>query len=174
MTRPCSQGEARKERERWAFMLAFLYLVFPLSLPFSISTSFLCLSVSVISLLCVYSYLLYGSLSSSSPSLPPLLREVTEVSPYALLFLGGGAQVDAIEAQYLQGTATIDTWIKFNVPGRVVALILSLRQSLDAFLQLKINQPYSQLHYNKDHQGGGSGGVDKDLISMIAELLSCE
>jgi hypothetical protein len=62
------------------------------------------------------------------------LRNVTEIGPYALLLFGG-----KLEAQYLDGTITIDNWIRFSAPGRIVALIQLLRKRLDDLLEEKIN-----------------------------------
>lgn len=63
------------------------------------------------------SYLLYGEVSMAPPrmngSTPSktflrcMLRGVSEVSGYALLFFGGD-----IEAKYAEGFAVIDKWIR--------------------------------------------------------------
>jgi ATP-dependent RNA helicase DHX57 len=62
------------------------------------------------------------------------LRNVSEVGPYALLLFGG-----KLEAQYLEGTITIDNWIRFSAPGKIVAMIQLLRKKLDELLEEKIN-----------------------------------
>jgi hypothetical protein len=35
----------------------------------------------------------------------------------------------------------VDGWIKFTVPGKIIALILSLRRKLDDLLDEKISKP---------------------------------
>lgn len=64
------------------------------------------------------------------------LRNVSEMGPYALLLFGG-----KLEAQYLDGTITVDNWIRFSAPGRIVALIQLLRKRLDELLEEKIVDP---------------------------------
>ena len=40
------------------------------------------------------------------------------MSAFPLLFFGG-----KLEARYLEGTVTVDGWIRFSAPGKIVALI---------------------------------------------------
>ena len=92
-------------------------------------------------------YLLYGDIGiSSSPGMPPkaFLRDTTEVAVYPLLFFGG-----KLEAQFLQGTITIDGWIKFAASGKMVALVQALRRAFDAILTEKIENPDLDHHSNK-------------------------
>lgn len=62
------------------------------------------------------------------------MRNIAEIGPYALLLFGG-----KIEAQYLDGTITVDNWIRFSAPGKIVAIIQLLRRRLDDLLEEKIN-----------------------------------
>jgi hypothetical protein len=81
-----------------------------------------------------------GSSNSSNKDGTPLgkayIRDVSEVSPFPLLFFGG-----KLEAQYLQGTVTVDGWLRFSAPGRIVALVQALRRALDSLLLEKISDP---------------------------------
>ena len=83
-------------------------------------------------------YLLYSEkkLSNASNGSKPFLHEITEIPPFPLLFFGG-----EIEAQYTEGTVTVDDWIKFSAPGKLVVLILALRKSLNELLTEKILDP---------------------------------
>ena len=83
-------------------------------------------------------YLLYSEkkLSNSLSGTKPFLYEITEIPPFPLLFFGG-----EIEAQYTEGTVTVDEWIKFSAPGKLVVLILALRKSLNELLSEKILDP---------------------------------
>lgn len=83
-------------------------------------------------------YLLYSEkkLSNASNGSKPFLYEITEIPPFPLLFFGG-----EIEAQYTEGTVTVDDWIKFSAPGKLVVLILALRKSLNELLTEKILDP---------------------------------
>lgn len=83
-------------------------------------------------------YLLYSEkkLSNSLSGTKPFLYEITEIPPFPLLFFGG-----EIEAQYTEGTVTVDEWIKFSAPGKLVVLILALRKSLNELLTEKILDP---------------------------------
>ena len=64
------------------------------------------------------------------------VRDVTAVSPLALLLFGGDVQV-----HHDKGTVTIDKEIAFEAPGRVAVLVRELRASLDKLLRDKIAQP---------------------------------
>lgn len=83
-------------------------------------------------------YLLFSEkkLSNASNGSKPYLYEITEIPPFPLLFFGG-----EIEAQYKEGTVTVDDWIKFSAPGKLVVLILALRKSLNELLTEKILDP---------------------------------
>jgi len=72
------------------------------------------------------------------------LRNVSEIGPYALLLFGG-----KLEAQYLDGTITVDNWIRFSAPGRIVALIQLLRRQLDELLEEKIIDPSVNIYDSK-------------------------
>ena len=64
------------------------------------------------------------------------IRDTTEVTSFPLLFFGG-----KLEAQYADGTVTVDGWIKFSAPGRLVALVGALRRELDGLLLAKMADP---------------------------------
>ena len=64
------------------------------------------------------------------------VRDVSAVSPLALLLFGGDVQV-----HHDKGTVTIDREITFEAPGRVAVLVRELRVSLDKLLSDKIAQP---------------------------------
>jgi HrpA-like RNA helicase len=77
------------------------------------------------------------SASSSAASQPKAyLRDVSEVSPIMLLLFNG-----KLDAQYLNNIVTIDSWIRFNASGKIVALMQALRKAMDDLLLLKINDP---------------------------------
>eukprot|EP00606_Chrysophyceae_sp_TOSAG23-5_P000134 GSChrysophyteH2.ASY1.ANO1.1027.1 assembled CDS len=61
------------------------------------------------------------------------VQDLTEVDAYPLLFFGG-----KLEAQYLQGTITVDGWMKFSASGKLVALIQALRRAMDDLLLEKL------------------------------------
>jgi ATP-dependent RNA helicase DHX57 len=92
-------------------------------------------------------YLLYGEISVSmnpGQGFKAYLRDTTEAATYPLLFFGG-----KLEAQYLQGTITIDNWIKFVASGKQVALIQATRRAFDAILTEKIENPSIDHHNNE-------------------------
>ena len=64
------------------------------------------------------------------------VREVSAVSPLALLLFGG-----EVEVSHASGTVTIDGQISFESPGRVAVLVRELRTKLDGLLSEKIAQP---------------------------------
>mmetsp|Transcript_8127 Transcript_8127/g.11198 ORF Transcript_8127/g.11198 Transcript_8127/m.11198 type:complete len:109 (-) Transcript_8127:38-364(-) len=70
-----------------------------------------------------------------------LLRDITEITPFPLLFFGG-----RLETQFLGGTISIDGWIRLSAPGRVVALVQAARAELDTLLLSKIRDPDRDLH----------------------------
>ncbi len=88
------------------------------------------------------SYILYEqkSLATFGPACV-LVKQLSEAPAYALLFLGGRRLV----ADYLRGTASVDGWIGFSVPGKIISLIQALRRSLDALLAEKIVSPHIDL-----------------------------
>ena len=85
-------------------------------------------------------FVLYGerqlATNASASSDKAYIRDTTEVTAFPLLFFGG-----KLEAQYSEGTVTIDSWIKFSAPGRLVALVQALRRAVDALLLRKIADP---------------------------------
>jgi len=85
-------------------------------------------------------FVLYGerqlATNASASSDKAYIRDTTEVTAFPLLFFGG-----KLEAQYSEGTVTIDGWIKFSAPGRLVALVQALRRAVDALLLRKIADP---------------------------------
>lgn len=84
------------------------------------------------------------------------LRETSEVTSYSLLFFGG-----KLESQYLEGTVTVDGWIKFTAPGRIVAIIQTARDAFDRVLQGKISDPMMDVS-------------SSDVIEGICELLATD
>jgi HrpA-like RNA helicase len=91
-------------------------------------------------------YLLYGEIAVSmnpGQGFKAYLRDTTEAASYPLLFFGGNLQ-----AQYLQGTITIDGWIKFVASGKQVALIQATRRAFDKILNEKIENPAIDHHSN--------------------------
>lgn len=60
----------------------------------------------------------------------------TVVTPYAILLFGG-----PIDVQHLEGTISVDRWIKFSAPARVGVLIKGLRGYIDRLLLEKFNRP---------------------------------
>jgi len=83
-----------------------------------------------------------------------MIQDLTEVSAYPLLFFGG-----KVEGQYLQGTITVDGWLKFSASGKLVALIQSLRRALDALLTEKIENP------GVNHQ-------NSPVLRVVCEMLN--
>ena len=90
-------------------------------------------------------FVLYGErvMTQTVTNSKAYLRDTTEVTAFPLLFFGG-----KLEAQYLEGTVTCDSWIKFSAPGRLVALVQGLRKELDAILLKKISDPTFDLSTN--------------------------
>uniref|UniRef100_A0A7S3M923 RNA helicase n=1 Tax=Spumella elongata TaxID=89044 RepID=A0A7S3M923_9STRA len=64
------------------------------------------------------------------------LRDTTEASAFALLFFGG-----VLEVEYSDGIVTVDGWIRFTAPGRIVAIIQEMRKAFDQILQSKFEDP---------------------------------
>ena len=87
-----------------------------------------------------------GGEPGGAPSQPPhaaghldgktYVRDVTAVSPLALLLFGGD-----VEVHHDKSTVTIDGEITFEAPGRVAVLVRELRTSLDKLLREKIASP---------------------------------
>jgi len=83
-----------------------------------------------------------------------MIQDLTEVSAYPLLFFGG-----KVEGQYLQGTITVDGWLKFSASGKLVAIIQALRRALDALLTEKIENP------GVNHQ-------NSPVLRVVCEMLN--
>ena len=64
------------------------------------------------------------------------LRDLTTVSPLALILFGGSVVVD-----HDRGTVTVDKKIVIESPGRVAVLVRELRGELDKLLERKIRDP---------------------------------
>jgi ATP-dependent RNA helicase DHX29 len=62
------------------------------------------------------------------------LHDISEVSPMPLLLFGG-----KLDAQYNDGTVSIDEWIKFTASKNTIRLISLLRNAIDQLLYAKIN-----------------------------------
>jgi len=88
-------------------------------------------------------FVLYGErqLSANAMSERAYIRDTTEVTAFPLLFFGG-----KLEAQYAEGTVTVDGWIKFSAPGRLVALVQALRRAVDSLLLRKMADPSVDLN----------------------------
>jgi HrpA-like RNA helicase len=82
------------------------------------------------------------------------IQDLTEVGAYPLLFFGG-----KLEAQYLEGTITVDRWIKFSASGKLVALVQALRRALDEILLKKLENP------NWDH-------LQNPMMSVVFSMLN--
>ena len=68
------------------------------------------------------------------------VRDVSAVSPLALLLFGGDVQV-----HHDKGTVTIDGQIEFESAGRTAVLVRELRAELDKLLHEKIRSPGLQI-----------------------------
>ena len=102
-------------------------------------------------------YLLYGEIGvvmNPGQGFKAYLRDTTEAATYPLLFFGGN-----LEAQFLQGTITIDKWIKFVASGKQVALIQATRRAFDAILNQKIEDPSINHH-------------DNEVVKAVCSLLN--
>jgi len=64
------------------------------------------------------------------------LRDVTAVSPLALLLFGGEVSIN-----HDRGSVTVDSQITFDAPGRVAVLVRELRAECDSLLRAKIEEP---------------------------------
>eukprot|EP00466_Bigelowiella_natans_P020309 jgi/Bigna1/81883/fgenesh1_pg.85_\ len=64
------------------------------------------------------------------------LRDATMITPYSLLLFGGNIMVS-----HAEGSVTVDSWIKFNVPPAHAVLIHKLRLEIASLLQRKIEDP---------------------------------
>ena len=74
---------------------------------------------------------------AATPNEKAYICDVSEISPLPLLFFGG-----VLEAQYVEGTVSVDGWIRFAAPGKIVALVQALRRAFDALLLDKIDRPH--------------------------------
>ena len=109
------------------------------------------------------------------------LRQISEVSPLALLFLGGRLSVD-----YEQGTVSVDGWVRFSAPGRTVALLQALRAALDRLLGEQLLHPQEgplqqQLMMISSQKGKGIGeeglgecGQWAAVQDAVCSLLECD
>jgi ATP-dependent RNA helicase DHX57 len=80
-------------------------------------------------------YLVYGELTGDANR--TYVRDCTEVSAFPLLLFGG-----ALATNYSEGTVTVDNNVRFQAPGRIVALVEKLRAALDVLLEDKIADPF--------------------------------
>ena len=81
------------------------------------------------------------------------VRDVSAVSPLALLLFGGEVQVS-----HSSGTVTIDGQISFEAPGRVAVLVRELRAELDKLLAEKLADPSLEI---------GAHPVVKAIVNLI-------
>lgn len=72
------------------------------------------------------------------------LHDISEVSPMPLLLFGG-----KIDAQYSDGTVSIDKWIKFIASKKIIKLIFLLRNAIDQLLYEKINNTDFDINSSK-------------------------
>ena len=103
----------------------------------------------------------FAQQASGSSRAKAYIREASEVPPLALLFLGG-----RIDVQFAEQTATVDKWIKFCVPGRVIALVLASRRALDELLR----QAFAQKDSRADI---GSLIRSSQLLQAVVDCISC-
>ena len=98
------------------------------------------------------------------------MRESSEVSPLALLFLGG-----RVDVQFAEQTASVDKWIKFCVPGRVIALVLASRRALDELLQqtFALRDDIDRASSMTAEQDIGSFIRSSQLIQAVVDCISC-
>ena len=82
------------------------------------------------------------------------LRDVTVVSPAALLLFGG-----TIDVQHQAGLVTLDTWIKLQAPAKTAVIFKELRAELDELLLRTWETP--QLDFSKE-----------PLVRAIADVLA--
>jgi len=110
-------------------------------------------------------YILYGNISSGTSSRGNriIVKDLTEVSPYSLLLFGGRCDGAEIEVNYLQGLIIIDNYIRFSSPGRILAIVQSIRRALNHILEKKISNP----SYRICEQSS-------ELISSIVTLLTTD
>ena len=99
---------------------------------------------------------LSATYGTARDSLTAFLHEISEVSPFPLLFFCGD-----IEAQYTESTVTVDKWIKFSAPGKIVVLILSLRKAIDQLLTEKILNPEFEICESK-------------VLEVVCQLLATD
>jgi hypothetical protein len=84
------------------------------------------------------------------------LHDISEVSPMPLLLFGG-----LLEAQYSDGTVSIDKWIKFTASKKILKIILLLRNAIDQLLYEKIN--------NTDYDMNSSR-----ILEVVCHLLATD
>ncbi|XP_024539805.1 DExH-box ATP-dependent RNA helicase DExH7, chloroplastic isoform X1 [Selaginella moellendorffii] len=83
------------------------------------------------------------------------LRDTTVLSPFALLLFGG-----SIKVQHQVGYATVDDWMKIDVPARTAVLFKELRSSLDLLLSELTKSPQ-----------GLSSARGKEVVNSVLKLL---
>eukprot|EP00898_Chlorokybus_atmophyticus_P004343 jgi/Chlat1/490/Chrsp103S00981 len=86
------------------------------------------------------------------------LREVSVVSPYALLLFGG-----AIAVRHESGEILIDGWLRFKAPAQIAVLFKELRRAINSVLSDKIRRP------ELDVSAAGS-----KVVATIVQLLADE
>ena len=84
------------------------------------------------------------------------VRDVTAVSPLALLLFGGD-----VEVHHDKSTVTIDGEITFEAPGQVAVLVRELRSKLDMLLRDKIASPTLEI-------------ASHPVMSVIVNLITTE
>ena len=84
------------------------------------------------------------------------VRDVTAVSPLALLLFGG-----EVEVHHDQGTVTIDGQISMEAAGVTAVLVRKLRETLDKLLSDKIAQPALEIQSHP-------------VLATIVDLLKTE
>ncbi|KAL1528206.1 hypothetical protein AB1Y20_009565 [Prymnesium parvum] len=98
--------------------------------------------------------LVYGELVKTSAL---YIRDVTAVSPTAVMLFGGRLSVDPKASLILID----DGWVKFRASQNLAGQVVQLRQEFDRILRLRISQP------DVDSSGAGNG-----LINGVVSLIS--
>ena len=93
-----------------------------------------------------------------------------QVTAFSLLFFGG-----VLETQYIDGTVTIDGWIRLAAPGRVVALVHGVRKGLDRLLiDMLDNETDSEGQGQEGRSGDGGTGGGRELLEVACKLLETD
>jgi ATP-dependent RNA helicase DHX57 len=87
------------------------------------------------------------------------LRDVTPVSPYALLLFGGELRVGGAKGDEVR----VDGWAAFRAPPRAAVLFGALRRRLDALLAEKVARP-----------GADVAAASAQLVTALVALLASE